>query len=124
MTPAVIMSLLFVAFAAACLFYIIFGNGRFCKSVFRPYLIGVCSVYLSGTVLIAAVLLFAPVLQTQFAIASELCVLFMFIMSAFTVIKLGENMESIREQAEVQKIKGIVDDMEERLSGQEEDTDR
>ncbi len=115
MIAARIMSVFFILLALTCLIMLLKGYGKWSKSVYRRYLIGVTAVYLSGTVLIAAVLFFAPVLQVQFAVASELCVLFMFIMSGFTVIRLGENMDAIREEIEAKKMSSAIEDIEKEI---------
>jgi len=112
MTFPGLLALLFVILASAWLLYLIFGHGKLRTSNFRKYLIGVAAVYLSGTIFIALAVSFASVRAGQFVVASELCVLFMFIMSTFTVIRLGKVLDELKMEAESRRLRGIVDELE------------
>ena len=98
MNAGSVISILCVILSAGFLIYILFGKSTLCRCTFRKFIIAAASVYLSGTVFICLVMLIAQKLPLEFTIIAESFILFVFLMTMFTLIKLGNNMDEIREE--------------------------
>lgn len=103
MNPGTILALVCLMMSISFLLYLIFGKGRLCRSKFRKYLIASCSMYVSGTLLIFIILILAEKMPFQFAVMSEGFILFVFLMTMFTLLKIGTSLDEMQGYNSVKK---------------------
>ena len=96
MMPSQLRALFFDGLAALVLLFLIFVKSKWSESYFKKYLIAVTAVYLSGTLFVTILTFVASQLPLRFVMISEFSIIFMFVMSFYTVIRLGDNLEAIR----------------------------
>lgn len=93
-----IVALIFVAISIFCLLFLIFGKASICRNNFRNHVIATAGIYVSGTVLVA-VLFFAMIkLPVTFVVLADSFITVIFVFMAYMIIRLGNNLESIREE--------------------------
>ncbi|HAW15876.1 MAG TPA: hypothetical protein DCW41_04130 [Clostridiales bacterium] len=93
-----ILSIVFACLSLAFLLYLIAGGKFPGRKEFKKYIIATSAIYLSGTVLVAALFLVIIDLPLIFAVISETMMLFIFAMSTATIIILGKKMNEIRDE--------------------------
>lgn len=97
MTVARIIVIAFFVLAMIALFVVIKSN-IFKPAVFKKYFIATTLVYISGTILVFAVVFANKLMPWNFAIASEVSILFVYVFSMYMIHRMGNNMLSISEE--------------------------
>ncbi len=98
MSTGNIVSLAFVFLSIASLLFLIFGKAPVCRTKFRNHVIATSGIYVSGTVLIAILFFFVVDLPLAFVLISDIFVTVIFVFMAYMIIRLGKNLDSIREE--------------------------
>jgi len=98
MTFSQIMALVMDVLVVVALIYLIVGKSELCRSKFRKYLIAVTGVYFSGTLLVTVIVFISRSIPIQFTIISEFSMLFMFVASFYTVLRLANNLDAIKDE--------------------------
>lgn len=93
-----IISLVFVAVSVLILLFLIFGKASVCRTKFRNHVIATAGIYVSGTVLVALLFFFVIDLPLTFVLLSDGFITIIFVFMAYMIIRLGNNLESIREE--------------------------
>lgn len=93
-----IVSLLFVALSVVILLTLIFGKLDVCKTKFRNHVIATAAIYVSGTVLISLLFFLVVDLPLMFVLISDFFVTCIFFFMSYMIIRLGNNLDSIREE--------------------------
>lgn len=109
MTLARVIVCAFFALAMILLLIVIKTNILTPKQ-FKKYFIATTLVYISGTVLIFAIVFANKQMPWSFAIISELSIIFVYIFSMYMTHRMGMNLQSIMEDIENKKIKGKNDE--------------
>lgn len=99
MTTSQLVTAIFVAVSIAVLLYVIFGS-RFNETGFKKYIIATGAIYLSGTLLVAAIIYLNASMPVTFTIISEVSILLIFLFSQYIICRLGRNFNDIRSEIE------------------------
>jgi len=97
MSNAQIVALFFVQISLAIVIIsVLLKNKRIAKV--KKFLISSSSVYFSGTILIMLISIFKAPIPIVFILISDLLITFVFVMSAFTIIKISNQILEIRKE--------------------------
>lgn len=97
MTVARVVVLAFLVFALVMVFVVIKGYS-FKPVVFKKYFIATTLVYLSGTILVFAIVFANKLIPWVFAVASEVSILVIYIFSMYMIHRMGNNVLAISDE--------------------------
>ncbi len=111
MTISQIIAVCFFVFSMLCLFFVIKSN-VFTPQNFKKFFIATTAIYVSGTILVFAIVFAQPLLPWTFAVASEASIIFVYAFSMYMIHRMGRNLLAISEEIEKKKNKKDMDNEE------------
>ena len=92
------------------LLLLVFKTNILTPKQFKKYFVATTLVYISGTIMIFAIVFANKQMPWSFAIISELSILCVYVFLMYMTHRMGKNLQSIMEDIENKKIKGKNDE--------------
>lgn len=109
MTIARIIVLAFLVFSICCLIFVI--KTKLLKpQKFKKFFIATTLIYVSGALLVFAIVFANKAMPWTFAVASESSIIVVYVFTMYMIHRMGKNMEAIMEEIEKKKLKGSSDE--------------
>lgn len=103
MTIGQVIAISFFVFGMICLFVVAKFN-YFKPESFKKFFIATTAVYLSGTILVFAIVFAQKAIPWTFAVASEISMIIVYAFSMYMIGRMGKNFLSITEDIEKRKV--------------------